>query len=97
MNKHTPGPWRVGEYSSGTEITADTGQTVCFLAVDRHDDTPTATISRANARLIAAAPKLLEAVRLFMAQYDIPGDRERANRPEIRAAHEALAQVEGRP
>jgi hypothetical protein len=48
--------------------------------------------SIANARLIAAAPDLLTALRMFMAQYDGDGP-ERALRPEIIAARAAIAKA----
>ena len=42
---------------------------------------------KANAPLISAAPELLEAVKLFLEEYDVPG---RGNRPEIEAGRRAL-------
>ena len=92
MDKHTPGPWKVDEAEDlpiGVIEDNEDGGGICD--VNRIGEE-----AIANAHLIAAAPKLLKAVRLFMEQYDIPGDRDRASRPEIRAAYEALAQVEGR-
>lgn len=86
MDKHTEGPW----------YEAKTGNHQGLIVAEKDGSNIAVAYDKADAPLIAAAPKLLEAVRLFMAQYDIPGDRDRANRPEIRAAHEALAQVEGR-
>ena len=60
-NKHTPGPWEVhslqGAYYWVSDAESD-GQTVCVFnhrEMDRPDEIP------ANARLIAAAPDLLEA------------------------------------
>ena len=82
----TPGPWyeaKTGNHQ-GLIVSEKDGRNIA-VAYDKKD-----------APLIAAAPKLLEALKMFMAQYDIPGDRDRASRPEIRAAYEALAQVEGR-
>ena len=67
MSKHTPGPWVVGELNKGPVAgtvpvhTADymesyrSGQLVCSVY-------GTAAFSYANARLIAAAPELLEAL-----------------------------------
>ena len=55
-NSFTPGPWRVGThtdiYPSITDIVSDGDKAVCSvsLIIERH----------ANARLIAAAPELLE-------------------------------------
>ena len=55
MNKHTPGPWRI-EYDPYCHVRSDAG---CVLASDY--------TTEANARLIAAAPDLLAAVK---AQHD---------------------------
>ena len=54
MSKHTPGKWKP---TAGTEVVADTGdgnwQSIAMLNVRRDEWI-------ANARLIAAAPELLE-------------------------------------
>jgi hypothetical protein len=47
------------------------------------------------ARAVNCHDKLVAALELFMEQYHIPGDRDRANRPEIKAAIEALAEARG--
>ncbi len=72
MNKHTPGPWVVGEPNKGPVAgtvpvhTADymesyrAGQLVCSVY-------GTAAFSDANARLIAAAPDMLAALRCALA------------------------------
>ena len=56
LTKHTPGPWIIGKQDHDV-ITVDTanGTAICDVYVDS-DDRP------ANARLIAAAPDLLEAL-----------------------------------
>lgn len=59
MSKHTPGPWNVveGRTQGSVEIFADQKAIAeCW----RRNDAPTEI---ANARLIAAAPDLLEALR----------------------------------
>lgn len=68
MSKHTPGPWVVGEQNKGPVAgtvpvhTADYmeayrgGQLVCSVY-------GTAAFSEANARLIAAAPEMLDALK----------------------------------
>jgi hypothetical protein len=55
MNEHTPGPWKTNgdPYVS----TADGKRSIAFC------DTRQAHEDRANARLIAAAPELLSALR----------------------------------
>ena len=63
--KHTPGPWTLtgsgGQWESRLSIRADKWGCVAHIGVDPqmpHWDGP----QRANARLIAAAPELLEAL-----------------------------------
>ena len=71
MSKHTPGPWFYGDWIKGTKvessasewveiwnIDADGSQGLPFVACKHHDQI-------ANARLIAAAPELLEALKLI--------------------------------
>lgn len=64
MSKHTPGPWEIERYSDGliqivgnARIVSDDEEIVTTVveAVARGDE--------ANARLIAAAPELLEALQ----------------------------------
>lgn len=54
MNAHTPGPWHIGD---GTRIIGANSQRVS-VCDDNH-----ATPGLANARLIAAAPDLLAALK----------------------------------
>lgn len=82
MTKHTPGPWHVvghgrplvcgGKLSrNAIEVRADNGD-ICEL--HEHWDEK---IELANARLIAAAPEMLEALRLVEnADMVVPADRE---------------------
>ena len=69
--KHTPGPWSLKTYTyfsggtaQGDVIDAD-GRTIRVCGVSL-TSTPE---SQANARLIAAAPELLEALRTFADEY----------------------------
>lgn len=57
--KHTPGPWFVMDYDDNVHQVAISDETATrYLAViDNSDET-----DQANARLIAAAPELLEAL-----------------------------------
>ena len=56
--KHTPGPWEYGEERGCCrEIHADNGPELYAIAQARHGDPE---ICEANARLIAAAPELLD-------------------------------------
>lgn len=68
MNKHTPGPWKVSNYRPYDIIARDPKESTYECGDNRYD--PIATVYRnhtqeflANARLIAAAPELLEALK----------------------------------
>lgn len=56
--KHTPGPWRVGKGGPNMCPTVGTEKGLMVAMVAYGDSHPT----QANARLIAAAPDLLEAL-----------------------------------
>lgn len=64
-NAHTPGPWRVGltvnkgDVWRGWRETDINGPEGCFLTLSQYH---TADESDANARLIAQAPRMLEAL-----------------------------------
>lgn len=64
MNKHTPGPWRlvwrlvISDKSWQTKYQIDDSFGACVVACDDITDEN----AEANARLIAAAPELLEAL-----------------------------------
>lgn len=68
MSDHTPGPWRVEQESSNdgeAEVIAAADRTICWTA-DTWVDDDCGVITdedRANARLIAAAPELLAALK----------------------------------
>ena len=80
--KHTPGPWTVtgsgGRWEQRLSIRADNWGCVAHIGVDRglpHWDEP----QRANARLIAAAPEMLEALTRLSDQCErlrLPGQRQ---------------------
>lgn len=66
--KHTPGPWVVQEYSDGFGVSAiadDDLEAICTMIVPINGD------EESNARLIAAAPELLEALELALS-FDKP-------------------------
>ena len=56
MSKHTPGPWTVRRYKAGYEITTPTATAEAVV-------TRLVSASFHDARLIGAAPDLLEALR----------------------------------
>ena len=62
--KHTPGPWKASEdfNLTGTLVSFIEGGGHSIAQTRLDDDTPEG-MNQANARLIAAAPELLEACR----------------------------------
>ena len=102
MSEYTPGPWTVNK--DGTQV----------RTVERHDGHwvwvasmvggATRAEREANARLIAAAPELLEALRqahnsLSEAQYELGGQRGVEARAQyaIEAAQAAITKAETLP
>jgi hypothetical protein len=85
MSEHTPGPWKTNgdPYVS----TADGKRSIAFC------DTRQAHEDRANARLIAAAPDLLEALQGFQKAWDenrlLTSDEAASIRAAIAKATEA--------
>lgn len=67
--KHTPGPWRVSK-DGDTVVPESTNA----LLADVYDGSPSdktdMEVTRANARLIAAAPEMLEASREIFLELD---------------------------
>ena len=88
MIKHTPGPWNI-HYSK--EIVSENGEYICGL--------PWST----NARLIAAAPDLLEALELLLeacstGNFNNDGTQRGVRMPErakVDAARAAIAKAKG--
>lgn len=102
--KHTPGPWTVGTMvnnDGGVSIVSDEDRVCSVDAIGdfprgkgwKHEDAE----RDANARLIAAAPDLLEALR-YLVMHCKGLDRFEGNpiNEAIRAAREVLAKAEGR-
>lgn len=97
-SKHTPGPWRIFETDHGSKIigigsedgagVADAGFGLWGGDSDE---------ARANARLVAAAPELLEALK-YLVMHCKGLDRFEGNpiNEAIRAGREAIAKAEGR-
>lgn len=103
MSVHTPGPWRVEPYY-GEDIEAEVCGKWSEVAtlIDNaamRDQRPigTAFIRDANARLIAAAPDLLEALKKalhILDELDYRPDGEAAE--DLAGVENALAKAEGR-
>lgn len=104
MSKHTPGPWsyrkvpRKQEWEINTKRCPNsgcvswTGMAVVFGCDD--DPKMGKVVGEANARLIAAAPDLLEALKEIL--YYI-GDRKVATHGAMHRARAAIAKATGEP
>lgn len=91
--QHTPGPWRAVELSHGhmdPPIRADDGDGRTVARVTGSCDGPTLV---ANARLIAAAPKLLAALELLTAHFSAWRNNEEL--VVMRNARAAIAETKG--
>lgn len=110
MSKHTPGPWRadladIGGQVFGFSIVAEHGthwHPVAYQSTYQHTNSECYEPAerKANARLIAAAPELLEALKLldeaFCADdYGTKEGREKG-RAALVATRAAIAKAEGK-
>ena len=80
MSAHTPGPWRITDrYGVLTDQVGIDGRTVCTVWARQQGHRPSGVDTEpwpegeANARLIAAAPELLDALRAAVDLYGKPG------------------------
>lgn len=99
--KWTPGPWTWDvalDHNWDVQVWSSPNRRVCFVAHDGEDGNPT---GKANARLIAAAPDLYEALSTFVEEYVsmiASGDCGNWN-PEdegfVKSARAALAKARG--
>jgi hypothetical protein len=95
--KFTPGPWRHCECGKCQTVWGGVDGSILVHDTPKDEDiaTPTSAMGIANARLIASAPELYEAIkemnRLWMQNVEWH-DWE----PCVRKAEEALAKAEGR-
>lgn len=98
--KHTPGPWKVsapGSFSSGINVHAGEANkgTATYIALAGERGTECEAESLANARLIAAAPMLLEALVVLVdhAQETHPHFESPRGQADIAAALAAIARA----
>jgi hypothetical protein len=87
MNKQTPGPWFQDKYGN---VMTQSGSTLVTDGVALGSRSTDET--KANARLIAAAPELLEALKSLL-NYANLGAYQRAD--TVKAARAAIAKAEG--
>ncbi len=99
MSAHTPGPWSVFEtVSSGLPIVATPLGPIAHVLMHSYAD---AFEVNANARLIAAAPDLLEALKVLLNEVEdnrkyIPLHMGSKNTGAPDIARAAIAKVEGK-
>ena len=94
MSTHTPGPWGIRSTGSvGSMSGSDKGDMICFTypCDENGSETPE---SRANARLIAAAPEM----KALLADYAAQAKNVVSPRPGslIERTRALLARIEGR-
>ena len=102
MNKHTPGPWKFGWESFDREwaiVTTISGSIIANVTTETGPDAiskpaPRKMPAEANARLIAAAPNMLDALREFVGAVD--AGTHFADLSVLQNARTAIALAEGR-
>ena len=95
MSAHTPGPWHYKPH------VADSNYMLIFCSSDQHEgDNLRGYCGEANARLIAAAPDLLAALKAILSEVDGPEKPYSSDSwlPAhlVKAACSATAKAEGR-
>jgi hypothetical protein len=92
--KHTDGPWIIHEYKDqihGIDITeGKKGKVICNITshfTAKHEE------AQANAKLIAAAPKLLEALRFCKSVIESQGIYDRSESLAVDKATEAIKEA----
>lgn len=99
MSKHTPGPWVLDDFEVSTE--RDPANLIAHVyACDRPENPDNewdvGIETAANAKLIAAAPDLLEALEQIMVLVDASGSTPRPSVAKIIvAARAAIAKARG--
>lgn len=91
MTQHTQGPWNVNLNDDGfiNPVVENESQYICVLEGGSTNN------QIANARLISAAPELLEAASIALKAFQMDSDLEEDFSPEIRALRMAIAKAKG--
>ena len=94
MNKHTPGEWRVRNNSIGGPLVSSDSGTIADVRTcgGVHVGGPQHPETIANARLLAAAPDLLEALKELA---DCGAEAWGEDRPCVKWARAAIAKATG--
>lgn len=104
MSKHTPGPWEFIDatkvagmkFSPKCVIKAGQKQIADFSWNDKSPWFPTKDESQANARLIAAAPDLLKALKDMLSEFDTDEFGSEGQMRTCAKAEAVIAKAEGR-
>lgn len=98
-SKHTPGPWRLGEEDNRNcmipVLCGDEEEPYAVAEVSHYDDFPPGEQGSENAKLIAAAPELLEALEALVDDLDNKALRRYLNRNVVTTARKAIAKAKG--
>ena len=96
--KHTPGPWHTGGQDDRIIYAAD-GFAVADATVfhGRHRSKDAAPTETHNARLIAAAPELLDALKVLLSLHDSQVDTADAWNVSMEEARTAISKATGEP
>lgn len=99
MSGHTPGPWRINSRGSqvGPRSEEDDQSFGMIIPVAYLEEVDWPDAHEANARLIAAAPDLLEALDALLIAYCDPGNQGGDHDEKVEAARAAIAKAKGQP
>jgi hypothetical protein len=97
VSKFTPGPWKYDTYGMSAYVFTDSKleEAICDLEYDTDDpdaEDDARELVRANARLISAAPDLLDALREFVRRFESADDEP----AYVVRARAAIAKAESR-
>ncbi len=89
--EHTQGPWKWLDYPDGRKLLVAPSRAVIHCS-----DAPIG-IEPADQNIIAAAPTLLKAVRLALAEFERISYQKQADPQVIRLLNAAVQRAEGQP
>lgn len=93
MSEYTKGPWRVGKPGpNGCHTVGTPGGLMVAMLSHSINCADQITAAKANARLIAAAPELLEALELVQSSYCLQINSQQET-PEMKKARTVVGQV----
>lgn len=96
MSKHTPGPWKyLGRITTCDNGTMEWPTVECAFRRYIKPEGRTDDECEANARLIAAAPEMYEALQMFLAYHDQGGPLHFDTDAMWAKARNVIAKIEG--